>query len=316
MSIMPAMDAQPAPMFSVIMPVYNHAAYLPEAAESVRRQTFGNWQLLIIDDGSTDGSGAIADRLAQGDERICVIHQPHAGAAAARNTGLGKARAEWLAFLDSDDLYLPSALQDFADFIAAHPDTNFIYGTSHRLRDGGRIQHLRAQYQDRPTGSAELFQRIFLLHCSLCFRRRLLEVTSGYNPKLPILEDYDFFLRMGLHTRFDPVGKVTALRRRHGTNISRQTGFSRMLEGAILRRFLDDHGGRRLVDPSVQARRLGKIYYAAGRQYFKTGYFPNAVEALKISLGYRKTAKAAVLSVLCALLAPLGRRETRPLPEF
>ena len=226
------------------------------------------------------------------------------------------AQGEWLAFLDSDDVYLPSALQDFADFIAARGEANFVYGTGHRLRDSGRIEEVRSEYQDRPTGSAELFQRIFLLHCSLCFRRRLLGVAGTYNPRLRILEDYDFFLRMGLHTRFEPLGKVTALRRRHGRNISRQSGFTRMLEGAILRRFLEEVGGREVIEPSAAARRLAKIYYAAGRQYFKSGYFPNAVEALRISLGYRRTAKAAALLVLCGALAPVGRRDTRALPEF
>ncbi len=303
-------------MFSVIMPVYNHGAYVDQAIESVHRQSFTDWELVIVNDGSTDESGRIADSWAARDGRIRVIHQANAGPAAARNRGIAESAGPWLAFLDSDDVYLPGALTDFHQFIAAHLQTRFVYGWRHRLGEDGKVTEVAGEYQDRPTGPAELFQRMYLSHPSLCYRRDLLEQVGGYDRRLRTLEDYDLYLRMSLIARFDPLGKATALRRRHKANISRQSGFSRLLEGAVLRRFLDPLEGRRLLDPSLIDRRLAKVYYAAGREYFKSGCFANAAAALGISVGYRRTAKAAVLKALCTLLAPLGRRDDRQVPPL
>jgi glycosyltransferase involved in cell wall biosynthesis len=303
-------------MFSVIMPVYNHAAYVGQAIESVHRQSFADWELVIVDDGSTDGSGRIAKAWAARDGRIRVIHQANAGPAAARNRGIAESAGPWLAFLDSDDVYLPSALADFHQFIAAHPQTRFVYGWRHRLGADGKVTEVAGEYQDRPTGPAELFQRMYLSHPSLCYRRDLLEQVGGYDARLRSLEDYDLYLRMSLLAPFDPLGKATALRRRHQTNISRQSGFSRMLEGAVLRRFLEQLGDRRVLEPHLVKRRLGKVYYAAGREHFKSGCFADAAAALGISLGYRRTAKAAVLKTLCTLLATWGRRDDRQVPSL
>jgi len=96
---------------SVIMSVYNGGKYLEKAIESILNQTYKDFEFIIIDDGSTDGSPAIARRFAQRDKRITVLTQPNAGPAKARNTALQQARGEWLAFIDSDDIYLPDAIQ-------------------------------------------------------------------------------------------------------------------------------------------------------------------------------------------------------------
>ena len=95
------------PKISVIIPVYNAEQYLRKCLDSVVSQTFRDIEIICVDDGSTDGSGAILDEYAAKDNRIVVIHQANAGVAAARNTGLKSAQGEYLAFLDSDDAYNP-----------------------------------------------------------------------------------------------------------------------------------------------------------------------------------------------------------------
>ena len=98
------------PLISVITPVYNAAAYLARAADSLRAQTLTDWELLLIDDGSTDDSPALCDRLAAQDNRIRAVHQPNRGVSAARNAGLDAARGQYLAFLDADDWVEPDFL--------------------------------------------------------------------------------------------------------------------------------------------------------------------------------------------------------------
>ena len=96
---------------SVIMPVYNTESYLKTAVESVIGQSFSGWELILIDDGSTDSSGEICDSFAAADPRIRVIHRENGGLSAARNTGLGAAAGEYVRFLDSDDWLSPDALE-------------------------------------------------------------------------------------------------------------------------------------------------------------------------------------------------------------
>ena len=95
------------PKISIISTVYNTGPYLRPAVESILAQTFTDFELLLVDDGSHDGSAAVCDALAQEDARIRVFHQPNGGPAHARNTGLDNARGDYIGFVDSDDLIAP-----------------------------------------------------------------------------------------------------------------------------------------------------------------------------------------------------------------
>lgn len=103
------------PLISVIIPIYNAEKFLPECIDSVRHQDYREFELLLVDDGSTDGSGRIVDRYAAQDPRIVALHQSNAGVSAARNRGLAQARGEYIAFVDADDRVAPSYLSDFLD---------------------------------------------------------------------------------------------------------------------------------------------------------------------------------------------------------
>ena len=92
-------------MISIIIPVYNVIDYIEEALDSVIHQTYQNLQIIVVDDGSTDGSGLVCDEYAKKDKRITVIHQENKGLSAARNAGLDIAKGEYIAFLDSDDAF-------------------------------------------------------------------------------------------------------------------------------------------------------------------------------------------------------------------
>lgn len=125
------------PTVSVIVPVYNTETYIAECIESVIAQTFTDWELILVNDGSTDRSGAICDEYATRDPRIRIIHQPNAGVSAARNTGLDSAKGEWITFLDADDYASELLLQNLyqhanvhnADFVSC--DFNFFFPDKH-----------------------------------------------------------------------------------------------------------------------------------------------------------------------------------------
>lgn len=111
---------------SVIVPVYNVASYLPACIDSVLAQTFADFELLLVDDGSTDGSGDICDDYACRDVRVTVLHQPNAGPAAARNAALDVAQGEYVAFVDSDDVIHRQYLEVLYRCISTSADVDIV----------------------------------------------------------------------------------------------------------------------------------------------------------------------------------------------
>ena len=109
---MPPSDNKSMPIVSVIIPVYNVKPYLEESLESVINQTYKNLEIIVVDDGSNDGSEKICDEYAPKDDRIKIIHRKNGGLSVARNTGLDNMNGEYIAFLDSDDIYHPAMIQE------------------------------------------------------------------------------------------------------------------------------------------------------------------------------------------------------------
>jgi glycosyltransferase involved in cell wall biosynthesis len=293
---------QYTPFISVIMAVYNHEAFLRPAVESVLAQTFPEWELILINNGSTDRSPAIVDELARRDARILPIHQANLGLAAARNRGNSLARGPWIAYLDSDDLWFPHALQTFASFLQERPQARFIYGYAHRLRDAA-VTPRRPQHQHRPADTADLFRRMFLVPLAVCHRRELWERAGQYDPRLRWCDDYDLFLRMSLHARLEPIGVPLGLRRRHAGNMSARTGASQQAEAEMLLRFAERHC-HAFLDGRTIARRLGQVYARAARCYLRERRFAEAAAMARQALQTAPSWRYRMLSRVCAWLAP------------
>ena len=113
-------------MISVIIPIYNGGRFVESAVKSVLAQTVSDWELVIVNDGSTDGTRAILERLCAQDARIHVHHQPNGGVSAARNAGIALAKGEYLAFLDADDEWYPDCLETYERVLAAYPQAAMV----------------------------------------------------------------------------------------------------------------------------------------------------------------------------------------------
>ena len=113
-------------LISVIVPVYNVAPYLRQCVDSILSQSYTHLEVLLIDDGSTDESGAICDEYAQQDSRVKVIHKPNGGLSSARNVGLSLASGEWISFVDSDDWLDTNIYQKCIDELERYPDLDLV----------------------------------------------------------------------------------------------------------------------------------------------------------------------------------------------
>lgn len=276
------------------MSVYNQQDYVAQAIQSVVDQTVRDWELIVIDDGSKDRSGEIMEEYAGRDARIRVHHQSNAGLAKARNTAAGLAQSAWLTYLDSDDVWFPNALEAYDSYLKQNPQARFLYGYYHRLQDN-RVEELPGEHQNRITGTKELFLRVFLNPMCVCHQVELWRQAGGFDGSLRYCDDYDLFLRMSLQCRFEPIGKVIGLRRRHGANMSSQSGRSQETEAKVLRRFVEEHGGGALLDPAIVRQRLGRIYYRAARQFLKEGRYRQSGEMAKEARFFHPSLKGAIV---------------------
>ena len=125
-------SAPATPAVSVIVPVYKTEKYLAECIESILAQTFKDFEMILVDDGSPDNCGAICDTYAARDPRIRVFHKENGGVTSARRLGVERSRAEWITFVDSDDKLFPNALRDLTEAAKKHPDADLVEGTISR----------------------------------------------------------------------------------------------------------------------------------------------------------------------------------------
>lgn len=179
---------------SVIIPVYNTGAFLDECIASAVGQTYTNLQLILIDDGSTDGSSAICDRWAEKDDRILVIHQKNAGVSAARNAGLDAATGDLIAFLDSDDTLPPDA---YAQLVKSMGDTDLVMGCMQSISENGMLQSrsfIPALPPERDVFLLELFEErqgyyLGFLWDKLLRRAQVENRHIRFDPQIKLNED-------------------------------------------------------------------------------------------------------------------------------
>jgi GT2 family glycosyltransferase len=189
-------DSSAIPRFSVCMPAYNAERTLAAAVESVRAQTFAGWELVIVDDGSTDATGDMARMFAASDERIRVVGQANMGCGPARGVAVAHARASLLCRLDADDLYLPEYLATMRRFIEAHPGFDIYACNGWRVEAGGRrsLYHRGARFSRVLSLSLDDMLRESMIFTTAVFSRRAFDLAGGVRADV-YCEDYDFWLR-------------------------------------------------------------------------------------------------------------------------
>jgi len=185
---------------SVVMPVYNGQRYVREAVESVRAQTHRDFELVVIDDGSSDDSPAILRELAAADPRIRVVAQAQGGGARARNRALQEARADWIVNLDHDDVMLPNRIERQLAFIGAHPDVKVFSCRAYYMSAEGRIFGKTRCEQITTREAFESYlasnRPIGINHPAAAMHRPTILEVGGYRPEFEGAEDLDLWNRV------------------------------------------------------------------------------------------------------------------------
>lgn len=191
------------PTISIIVPVYNVEKYLEECVESVLSQTFTDYELLLIDDGSTDGSGVLCDQIAKRDTRVRVFHKTNGGSSSARNMGIDEAKGEWIIFLDSDDQWADKdGLRRLCDYAVCH-DLDVLRFEYQSMNDDMSVR-LPQKVMDKRMVCNRILSDFELIKYGiagewfsvLLLLRRELIGALRFNVNMNFLEDVEFFCRL------------------------------------------------------------------------------------------------------------------------
>jgi glycosyltransferase involved in cell wall biosynthesis len=230
------------PLISVCMPVYNAERYVAEAVESVLAQTFGDFEFLIIDDGSTDGSRRILERYAAVDPRIRLVSRPNTGLVIALNEMLAMARGEFIARMDADDVSLPQRFERQVSYLREHPEV-LVLGSPVLLVDprGAPLTEMRQKQEHAEIDEALLDGIVLICHPAVMARARAIREAGGYRSEAFPAEDADLWLRIAETGKLANLPEVLVKYRQHLQSIgnaqrARQETVTRLVVAEARRR--------------------------------------------------------------------------------
>jgi glycosyltransferase involved in cell wall biosynthesis len=215
------MEQREAYLVSIIIPCHNYAHFLGEALESALNQSYPSFEVIVVDDGSTDETRAVAGLY----PAVRYVYQENRGLSAARNTGLRESRGQYLVFLDADDRLLPGALSLGAGALNAGPELAFVWGYTQLIsRDGEPLPtELFLQYADRDHYLWLLHRNYIWNPAAVMYRRAIFESVGGFDTSLNSCEDYELYLRIARDYPVDCHGQIVVEYRMHGENMSRNS---------------------------------------------------------------------------------------------
>jgi len=218
-----------APLVSFIIPTHNYGRYVVEAVESALAQTYRNFEIIVVDDGSTDNTPELMAPL---QDRVCYIRQEQRGPSAARNAGIKVARGELIAFLDADDVWLPHKTATQVSYLVAHPEIGLVCGrtrrTGNQAKDQPRIGYRRRRALRKlitlEAGAAfnNLFlsPRNYIATSTVMLRRQCLDLVGDFDESLFRVEDLNLWLRVARHFGIARLPEILALHRFHESNLA------------------------------------------------------------------------------------------------
>lgn len=239
-------SASAAPRVSVLLPVFNAAAYAGDAVRSILVQTFTDFELLIVDDGSSDSSPRILQELARGDARVRLTSRANRGLVATLNEMIVSARGEYFARMDGDDIAFPQRFARQVEFLDSHPEVVavgsralFIDAEGLPLMEG--MPHFSHEEIERALMTPELG----IIHPSVMMRGAACCAIGGYHADYPHAEDLDFFLRLGELGRLENMPEPLLRYRTHASSVSavhmetQWRSATKAVEAALVRRGVD-----------------------------------------------------------------------------
>jgi glycosyltransferase involved in cell wall biosynthesis len=279
------------PNISICIPTFNRKDYLKQALDSIFAQTYKDFEVVVVDDGSTDGTEEMIKNSAYS---VRYYWQENRGEAVSRNRLIKLAQCQFITFLDSDDLLMPDAVERMAKAIAEKGEDVVVYGPYYRIDHNGNItgRCKRKLYSGYVT--KYLFGDIFIHSCGSMFPRKALEEIGGFDETLRFSGDYDLWLRLSLKYPFIGLPQPTFKRRRHQSNLSATSSQSQIIQSNVLERFYYEKGGDAVIPKRIAIKRLSKVEYRVGRNFLAEKNTDNAIDYFRKSFRRYPNIKSAL----------------------
>jgi len=301
------------PTVSVVMAAKNYARFLPAAVESVRAQTVADWELLIIDDGSSDHTPAAA-RAFLADPRVRYVRSDRLGQPRAKNLGVGLSRGAFVAFLDADDAWHPAKLEKQLAVFRGRPQVGVVFCRRSLIDEEGKplTRPGQARPLALPCGRVldEMFVQNFVCFSSAVVRREVFSHVGRFDPQWDLAIDYDLWLRVARHHRFDYVDEELVLYRTGHGNLSKKVADRVATAFSIMHRAATRYGVAGEVPADVIAeghastcRTIGYVMRAS-EPATAAGWYLRALRWPSGRLASAKGLAASVLGVLRRRRAP------------
>ena len=293
------------PKVSICIPAYNRKDYLRQTLESVYAQTYKDYEVIVVDDGSVDGTGEMIKKAAYPNLRYCW--QENAGDAAARNKLISLAQGQFITFIDSDDLLMPDAVARMMDVMESQGGQVIVYGPYLRIDENGKVFGRCGRKLYSGFITAQLFENILVHSCGSMFPKKVLQKAEGFDKSLKVCSDYDLWLRLSLKYRFIALSESTFKRRRHTGNLSKVSAENQIRELEVLERFYDEKGGKNAIPEKVAMRRLSEEQYRVGKYLLKEKKFDEAVRYFCASFNRYPNLKALLMRGFIILRHPVAK---------
>jgi glycosyltransferase involved in cell wall biosynthesis len=294
-------------LVSVIMPAYNAGRHIAESIESVQAQTFGDWELIVVDDGSADNTREVVERFADADARVRYVYRPNGGQAAARNTGLGEAKGDLIAFLDADDLWLPEKLEAQLA-VLEETGVELVYTDGYIFNDEGPVSpEERFHILPGEARGVEMFRTLFASNrigtLSVLVKREALDAVGLFdeNRAYQNCEDYDLWMRLAKWgAGFYGMEEKLMRYRRHAaaTTYTASKLLTPML-AVILK-----HTGDPALDPSLVKQRVRGLYRDLISSLVAEGRFEEARRRMREFYAWDRGGLVTALQRLVLRLLP------------
>jgi glycosyltransferase involved in cell wall biosynthesis len=268
------------PNVSICIPTYNRKNYLKETLDSVFWQTYKDYEVVIVDDGSTDDTEQM---IKQAGYKVRYYWQENQGESAARNKLIELAKGEYLTFIDSDDLLFPYALEELVKVVENCGSDTIAYSSYVGIDERGA--EVKRKQRKLPSGNitADLFEHIYVHSCGTMCTKKLLQEAGGFDVSLPVCSPYFLWLKLSLKYKFTAVEKPTFKRRRHPSNLSQRSFANRKTELDMLEDFYYNFGGKEVIPQRQAMKRLAEEGCRAGRCALKEGLKETGCQLLRQS---------------------------------
>ena len=256
------------PLVSVIIPNYNYAQYLPCALDSVLAQTYSNFEIIVVDDGSQDNSREVLNSYGK---TARFISQENQGVSEARNRGVRESSGEWVAFLDADDIWLPTKLEKQIHRILAEPELGLVHCGVERIEPGGASL---GWWLDGLEGwvfkDILLFQRpvIIAAGSTALVSRAIFEAVGGFDTSLSTSADWDFCYRVAVHRRVGFIPEPLVKYRIHDSNMHANI---KTMEHDMLICYEKAFASDAAADSALRRRSYGNLHMVLAGSYFRAG---------------------------------------------